>query len=100
MLTGSYRPELSKMSGSGGESTSSTQSMILDLPPSCIEFCPAYPDLFVVGTYNLEKSEQTDTAEDEGRIDEEENLEASGTSKQPQSRNGSLILFQLRGGKV
>lgn len=88
------------MSGSGGESISSTQSMILDLPPSCIEFCPAYPDLFVVGTYNLEKSDQTDTVGDEEKIDEEENPQTSGTSKQPQSRNGSIILFQLRGGKV
>lgn len=88
------------MSGSGGESISSTQSMILDLPPSCIEFCPAYPDLFVVGTYNLEKSEQPDTVEDEEKVDEEEDLQTSGTSKQPQSRNGSIIVFQLREGRV
>lgn len=74
--------------------------MILDLPPSCIEFCPAYPDLFVVGTYNLEKSEQTDTAEYEQNVNEEEVLQTSSTTKQPQSRNGSIILFQLREGKV
>lgn len=74
--------------------------MILDLPPSCIEFCPAYPDLFVVGTYNFEKSEQPDTVENEEKVDDEEDLQTTGTSKQPQSRNGSIILFQLREGKV
>ncbi|KAJ4388163.1 hypothetical protein N0V93_008770 [Gnomoniopsis smithogilvyi] len=87
------------MSASGGESISSTQSMILDLPPSCIEFCPAHPDLFVVGTYNLENSEEAKTV-DEEKLDEEEDLQASSTGKQPQSRNGSIILFQLREGKV
>lgn len=87
------------MSASGGESISSTQSMVLDLPPSCVEFCPAHPDLFVVGTYNLEKSEDAQTT-DEDNQDEEEDLQNSGTSKQPQSRNGSIILFQLREGRV
>lgn len=88
------------MSDAGGESISSTQSMILDLPPSCIEFCPAYPDLFMVGTYNLEKSEQPDTVENEQKADEEADPQTSGTSKKPQSRNGSIILFQLREEKV
>ncbi|KAJ4411349.1 hypothetical protein N0V82_009000 [Gnomoniopsis sp. IMI 355080] len=88
------------MSGSGGESISSIQSMILDLPPSCIEFCPAYPDLFVVGTYNLEKSEESQTAGNQTPEEQEEDPQASGTTKQPQSRNGSIILFQLREGRV
>lgn len=88
------------MSGPGGESISSTQSMILGLPPSCIEFCPAHPDLFVVGTYNLEKSKEALASEDEQGKDYEEDLQTSGTSKQPQSRNGSIILFQLREKKV
>lgn len=92
-----------KMSGSRGESISSTQSVILNLPPSCIEFCPAHPDLFVVGTYNLEKSEETQTTEVDGKQDEGDEDEVSQSpdvSRQPQNRNGSIILFQLREGKV
>ncbi|KAG0647123.1 WD repeat-containing rrt2 [Hyphodiscus hymeniophilus] len=34
-------------------------STILDLPPSCIEFIPGFPDFFVVGTYNLQKEVDT-----------------------------------------
>lgn len=89
------------MSGSGGESISSTQSMVLDLPPSCIEFCPAYPDLFVIGTYNLEKAEEAEPVLNTEEKDKEEEVpQSSTTNKQPQSRNGSIILFQLRQGKV
>jgi hypothetical protein len=29
-------------------------SVELDLPPSCIEVCPEYPNYFLVGTYHLE----------------------------------------------
>lgn len=63
----------------------SLQTLILDLPPSCIEFCPSYPDYFVVGTYDLQKHS---TAEIE-------------KSSQPsQKRNGSLIVFHLDGENV
>ena len=54
---------------------------ILDLPPSCIEFCPYKPAYFVVGTYSLEKDDQ----------------EPSETSIQ--IRKGSLLLFSLEGEK-
>ncbi|KAH8645638.1 hypothetical protein BX600DRAFT_477734 [Xylariales sp. PMI_506] len=64
----------------------STQSLVLDLPPSCIEFCPAYPEFFVVGTYNLQKDTEP-TEENDG--------EDGAPARQPQSRNGSLILFHL-----
>jgi hypothetical protein len=50
----------------------------LDLPPSCIEFCPSAPDYFVVGTYNLVR-----------------NAEQEESSGKPQSRNGSLVLYKL-----
>lgn len=67
-----------------GQLVQSLQTLILDLPPSCIEFCPAYPDHFVVGTYDLQKDDK-DQNEEGGEL----------TSKQPQTRNGSLILFRV-----
>lgn len=88
------------MSVQEGQSVSSTQSVMLDLPPSCIEFCPAHPDFFVVGTYNLEKSEDSGQIADE--VDEDGEGQAPGTNaaKQPQSRNGSIVVFQLHKGTV
>lgn len=62
-------------------------SLTLDLPPSCIQFCPAHPELFVVGTYNLEREEATD----------EVAVESQAQTSKPQSRNGSLLLFRLEG---
>ncbi|KAI0198653.1 hypothetical protein F4808DRAFT_435314 [Astrocystis sublimbata] len=69
----------------------SSRSLILDLPPSCIEFCPAHPSHFVVGTYNLQKEETTTVDQDAGsdNRDEDQNV------KKPQSRNGSLVVFRL-----
>jgi diphthamide biosynthesis protein 7 len=68
------------------------QSLILDLPPSCIEFCPVARDYFVVGTYFLEKKEQ-DAAEDEEEKSED-------VDKTPQTRTGSLILFKVEGDEM
>lgn len=62
-----------------------TQSLSLDLPPSCVQFCPAHPDFFVVGTYNLEKDE-----DDAPEVDEE-----LSASRKAQSRSGSLVVFKL-----
>ncbi|KAI0542420.1 WD40-repeat-containing domain protein [Xylaria digitata] len=72
-------------------SIASSRSFVLDLPPSCIEFCPAHPNHFVVGTYNLQKDEPT--AVDRAGISDEDGHE---TIKKPQSRNGSLIVFRLQ----
>ncbi|KAG9529750.1 WD40 repeat-like protein, partial [Aureobasidium melanogenum] len=78
-------------------SISSIQSLILDLPPSCIEFCPTSRDYFVVGTYFLEKKEQDVGVE----IDAGDEDETSGdTDKKPQTRTGSLILFKVEGDEV
>lgn len=76
-------------------SINSIQSLILDLPPSCIEFCPEAPDYFVVGTYFLEKKEQ-----DESAAAELDDGEDDDTPKKAQKRSGSLILFQLVGDEV
>ncbi|KAI1295049.1 hypothetical protein F5Y03DRAFT_312401 [Xylaria venustula] len=69
----------------------SSRRLILDLPPSCIEFCPAHPDYFVVGTYNLEKDEPP-TTDEGGASDNEDGHEVV---RKPQSRNGSLVVFKV-----
>ncbi|OLN94281.1 Diphthine methyltransferase [Colletotrichum chlorophyti] len=68
----------------------SKQSIVLDLPPSCVEFCLSHPTYFVVGTYNLVKDEEP--------AGDSENTNSS--AKRPQNRNGSLALFQLTNGTI
>lgn len=70
---------------------SSKQSLILDLPPSCIEFCLSHPTYFVVGTYNLVKDDVPSNDSGDG---------GSSASKKPQNRNGSLVVFQLENGAM
>lgn len=84
--------------GDSGESISSRQSLVLDLPPSCIEFCPAHPSYFLVGTYHLQKEERPrDEAEDHDD-DDGRSTSPETTARQPQTRNGSIVVFQLRNG--
>ncbi|CAJ2508743.1 Uu.00g137690.m01.CDS01 [Anthostomella pinea] len=68
------------------------RSLTLELPPSCIEFCPAHPEYFVVGTYNLQKEEPTETNISESSGDDDGEQQ---TSNKPQSRNGSLVVYRL-----
>lgn len=75
---------------------SSKVSLILDLPPSCIQSCPVHPDLFVVGTYNLQKNEQ-DIRENKQDSDDDEVVTATKT---PQSRNGSLLVYRVDGAEL
>ncbi|KAF5677233.1 WD repeat-containing protein [Fusarium heterosporum] len=70
---------------------SSKVSLILDLPPSCVQFCPTHPDLCVVGTYNLEKNEEDVQANHQ----DPDNDEAATATKTPQSRNGSLLVYRI-----
>jgi diphthamide biosynthesis protein 7 len=51
-------------------------TVFLDQPPSCLQFCPACPDYFVVGTYLL-----TETKDENGDIQ--------------QTKTGSLQLWHL-----
>ena len=45
----------------------SIHSQTLDLPPSCIQFCPSQPGIFCVGTYYLHpKQEQEQEQEQKG----------------------------------
>ncbi|KAM7194620.1 hypothetical protein V8F33_007172 [Rhypophila sp. PSN 637] len=74
---------------SQGEQISSIQSTQLDLPPSCLEFCPIHPSYFLVGTYNLQKN---DAPADERELDEEEEQQAT---TRLQSRSGSILVFNL-----
>lgn len=79
-----------------GEKINSFQSMTLDLPPSCVEICPRYPSYFLVGTYYLE------TSEAEGKHTEKDNDgdDIEVEAKQPQSKSGSIIVFELKDGKA
>jgi diphthamide biosynthesis protein 7 len=82
-----------------GKLVRSLKSQILDLPPSCVEFCPAFPSYFLVGTYSLQtESAESNTADADE--DAEENDGQPSQPKQPQSRNGSIIAFQLVDGDV
>lgn len=73
----------------------SLRSLELPLPPSCVEFCPAFPSYFLVGTYSL----QPDGASpgDADANEDDANGQCTQT-RQPQSRNGSVVAFQLSDG--
>lgn len=78
-----------------GRLVTSRQSLTLDLPPSCIEFCPAHPDYFVVGTYNLQKTDEAPRAEGEEAGSDDDDPQTVETTPPSQNRNGSLVVFQL-----
>lgn len=79
-----------------GEKIESFQSMILDLPPSCIEICPRYPSHFLVGTYYLETSEAGGKHTEKDNDGDDVEVEA----KQAQSKSGSIIVFELKDGQA
>lgn len=72
---------------------SSITYTILESPPSCIEFSPLAPDLFVVGTYSLDPDASSD-ATTISAAEEEAFIPAV------QSRSGSVILFRLDKNKL
>ncbi|KAI0893166.1 hypothetical protein F4806DRAFT_499359 [Annulohypoxylon nitens] len=77
-----------------GRSIPPLRSLTLDLPPSCIEFCPGLPEYFVVGTYNLQKESEDPgvvAGDDTGDNGEQQQQAA----KSVQTRDGSLVLFRL-----
>ncbi|KAF2196176.1 hypothetical protein GQ43DRAFT_405650 [Delitschia confertaspora ATCC 74209] len=75
----------------------STKSMILDLPPSCVEFWPLNPQYAVIGTYNLQKEEAN---AEPGEGPEADELSEVAEEKKSQHRNGSLILVEVNGDEV
>lgn len=76
---------------------SSKERLKLDLPPSCMQFCPQDPAFFVVGTYNLQK-EQGFSGQDSKAIEQPDDEQP--VQKKTQNRNGSLIVFALNGDKM
>lgn len=78
-----------------GQLIASRQSLTLELPPSCIEFCPAHPNCFVVGTYNLQKTDEAPSEDGEEAGSDGDDPQAVETAPQSQNRNGSLVVFQL-----
>ena len=60
--------------------------MILDAPPSCIEFSPSATDYFMVGTYTLESQDHEKLARDG---------DDQAVINEGQSRSGSLALFKI-----
>lgn len=72
----------------------------LDLPPSCVEFCPAHPSYFLVGTYNLQQSDAQGT--DKSRDEDEDAVDPTGEQpgRQRQNRDGSIVVFRLADGRV
>lgn len=69
---------------------SSIRTLTLDLPPSCIQFCPGKPHLFVVGTYFLHAPPSSEVEASTSLIDEK--IEARQAA---QKRTGSLVLYEL-----
>ncbi|EMC95757.1 hypothetical protein BAUCODRAFT_123054 [Baudoinia panamericana UAMH 10762] len=67
---------------------SSIQSLALDLPPSCIAFCPQQPTYFVIGTYYLH-------AKAASSVHEANSLPNDNGEGDSQKRSGSLILYRL-----
>lgn len=71
---------------------SSRESLVLDLPPCCVQFCPSHPQYFVIGTYNLEKDEN---AGDQGSETSGDN--SVSETRTHQNRNGSLVVYHTDG---
>jgi hypothetical protein len=89
------------MAATDGKLFQSISSQILDLPPSCVEFCPAFPSYFLVGTYSLEtQTQNAGPSSGDVESDDDERGGQSTQPKQPQSRNGSIIAFQILDGAM
>ncbi|KAL4948277.1 hypothetical protein BDW69DRAFT_176796 [Aspergillus filifer] len=63
------------------QTPSSNTTIYLDQPPSCLQFCPASPNHFVVGTYLLSETKSTDENGEEQVI--------------AQKKTGSLQLWKI-----
>jgi diphthamide biosynthesis protein 7 len=79
-------------------SISSKASLVLDLPPSCIQFCPAHPEYFVIGTYNLQKENNggQPVAEADSEVGEQPAVEL----EKAQTRNGTLVVYKIDGSRL
>lgn len=83
----------------------SLSSLVLGLPPSCIAFCPTYPQYLVVGTYFLHpktnKQAEPQESVSSPRIRQDAESEASDDVEEVvaevQQRSGSLVLYHVEG---
>ncbi|KAM7193761.1 hypothetical protein V8F20_008236 [Naviculisporaceae sp. PSN 640] len=82
-----------------GEQISSIQSTHLDLPPSCLEFCPIHPSYFLVGTYNLQKNDAPAEPDDQDEHEDKQKDEEQLAKAKLQSRNGTILVFNLVEGR-
>ncbi|KAK3110006.1 hypothetical protein LTR53_016156 [Teratosphaeriaceae sp. CCFEE 6253] len=73
-------------------SISSIRQLTLGLPPSCIAFCPTRPQYFVIGTYHLLSNATAPNGDATGDAEESEHG--------PQSRSGSLMLYELKDDEI
>lgn len=78
-----------------GEQISSIQSAHLDLPPSCLEFCPVHPSYFLVGTYNLQKNDAAAESDNQDEEQDQDKDEKQSAKAKLQSRNGTILVFNL-----
>ncbi|AEO67751.1 uncharacterized protein THITE_2116755 [Thermothielavioides terrestris NRRL 8126] len=84
-----------------GKLVRSLRSEVLELPPSCVEFCPAFPSYFLVGTYDLQRQTgEQEIADADADASSEDEAGRPAQLKQPQSRNGSIIAFRLCDGDI
>jgi len=74
---------------------SSVQSLVLELPPSCIEFCPAHPEYLVIGTYSLETAESQST----DQVSEDDSFDSQAVHRS-QERRGTLLVYHLIGRRL
>ncbi|KAL2838756.1 hypothetical protein BJX68DRAFT_248575 [Aspergillus pseudodeflectus] len=65
----------------------------LDQPPSCLQFCPASPNNFVIGTYLL--SSETKPNQSPNTTEEDESSDNEQTETICQTKIGSLQLWNL-----
>jgi diphthamide biosynthesis protein 7 len=71
-------------------------SIIVDYPPSCIEFSAQHPELFLIGTYLL--LTPTEVAETVQAIEQYDNSTVDQAISQ--TREGSILLFRLEGNEM
>lgn len=89
----SYQPSLDMANKQKPYNIASGGSLVLDLPPSCIEFSPTAPDLLVVGTYYLDTTTTATRTQDDF---DDRPLDAPDTEALlSQQRSGSLVLLRL-----
>jgi diphthamide biosynthesis protein 7 len=65
----------------------------LDQPPSCLQFCPASPNNFLIGTYLL--SSETKPTQTPDATEEDESSDNEQTETIHQTKTGSLQLWNL-----